>query len=339
MGGTMSFMEQRKKQMGVRSLGDLKRAGKVSGGLNPALFVKGPEDFDCLYNKWSRQELLGVIGDSGCGKSEVVLLFFKNILLNNPESSAIYVSLEMTDEKISQRWFKMTEDCPEIADRLYVISRYDEEGRSREVSMKWIKKEMIKYKETVGDIITFAIDHIHCLGENDPSTLNSIMIILKEMAVEMNSFGIPMAQVNKGAGQKGEVPLDADAVLGCSQFKYICSDIIQIHRPILRLEEEAKMSVLGWGYCKIREANKADKVKRGQNKLLFYDVETRSFRKLNQSEMPIFKMYYNELLAMKSAEERHKSFTYDLTKEIVQKDGKVVTIVEKFSGNAGDDEL
>lgn len=332
----MDFIEKRKKQLGIKSLGDLKRSGKVTGSVNEKLFVNGPKDFDCLYNKWSRQELLGVIGDSGCGKSEVVLSFFKEILINNPDSSAVYVSLEMTDEKISQRWFSMTADCPEIADRLYIISRYSDDGVARNISMKWIKNELIKYKETIGDIVAFTIDHIHCLGENDPSTLNSIMIVMKEMAVEINAFGIPLAQVNKSAGQKGEVPLDSDSVLACSQFKYICSDIIQIHRPILRLEEEANMSVMSWGYCKIREANKLDKVKRGQNKLILYDIETRGFRKMSTTEMSNFKVYYNELLQMKSAEEKHKSYTYDLSKEVVSSNGKVVVITEKFNGDCED---
>lgn len=326
-------MDKRKTQMKIESIADKKRTGKITGTLNPKLFVHGPEDFDCLHNKWSRQELLGLIGDSGVGKSEVVLHFFKHILKNNPGSNAVYVSLEMTDEKIGQRWFRICEECPEISERLFIISRYDENGRSREVSMDWIKKELIKYREVLGDVVTFCIDHIHVLGENDPSTLNSLMITLKEMAVELNAFGIPMAQVNKGSGQKGEVPLDADAVLACSQFKYVTSDIIQIHRPILRLEEEAKLSVLSWGYCKIREANKADKVKRGQNKLILYDNDTRDFRKLNATEFSTFKVYYNELLEMKSAEEKHKAFTYDLQREIVQPNGKVIIITEKFSGN------
>lgn len=329
----MNFADKRREQVGVRSLGDLRRTGVVTGGLNPALFVQGPEEFDCLVNKWSRQELLGLIGDSGVGKSEVTLSFFKSILKNNPNSSAIYVSLEMTDEKIAQRWFKMTQNDPDLADRLFIISRYDRDGKSRVIDIKWIKKEMLKYKEVVGDIVVFAIDHIHVLGENDPSTLNSIMITLKEMAVEMNSFGIPMAQVNKGSGQKGEVPLDADAVLGCSQFKYVCSDIMQIHRPILRLEEEAGLSVMAWGYCKVREADKGDKVKRGQNKLLLYDIMERGFRKMTTGEYKTFKSWYNDLLEMKSAEEKHKAFTYDLQKEIVGKDGKIVVITEKFSGD------
>lgn len=333
----MKFEQKRKEQMGIYSLGDLKRSGKVTGERNPALFVHGPKEFDCLWDQWSRQELLGIIGDSGSGKSEIVLLSFMEILKNNPNSCVIYVSLEMTDQKISQRWFKMTEDCPELADRLYVISRYDSEGVVRNVSMKWIKSELVKYKQFVGDVAAFAIDHVHCLGENDASTLNSMMISLKEMCVELNAFGIAMAQVNKSSGQKAEVPLDSDAVLGCSQFKYICSDIIQIHRPIFRLEEDAKMSVLGWGYCKTREPHDNDKARTGQNKLLLYDRKTRNFRKMNNEELGIFKTYYNSLLEMKSAEEKHKAFTYDIAKEMITKDGKKVTVTEKFSGNVGDE--
>jgi ABC-type dipeptide/oligopeptide/nickel transport system ATPase component len=333
----LNFAEKRKAQMKISSIADLKRSGKISGKLNPALFVHGPEEFDCLVNKWSRQELLGLIGDSGVGKSEVVLQFFKHILQKNPDSSAVYVSLEMTDEKIGQRWFKITEDCPELAERLFILSRYDENGKSREVNVHWIKKELMRYKEVVGDIVTFAIDHVHCLGENDASTLNSLFITLKEMCVELNACGIAMAQVNKSSGQKGEVPLDADSVLGCSQMKYICSDIIQIHRPIFRLEEEAGMSVLSWGYVKTREAHKDDKVRKGQNKLLFYDNESRSFRKMNLEEMGRFKMFYNSLLEMKSAEEKQKAFTYDIQKEITTKDGRKILVTEKFSGDSGDD--
>lgn len=332
----MNLMQKRKDQMKISSIADLKRAGRVTGGLNPALFVNGPVEFDCLVNKWSRQELTGLVGDSGVGKSEVMLDFAHAILRNNPNSAFIYVSLEMTDEKMAQRWFKKTANEPELAERFYILSRYGSDGKARDISMEWIKKELVKYKEVIGDVAAFCIDHIHVLGSNDASFLNSVMVALKEMAVELNAHGFPMAQVNKGSGQKGEVPLDADSVLGCSQFKYISSDIIQIHRPILRLEEEAKLSVVSWGYCKVREAHKDDKVKRGQNKLLAYDNEARTFRKLTSQEMSTFKLYYNELLEMKSSEEKHRAFTYDLTKEVRQPNGQIVTITEKFSGSNED---
>ncbi len=325
---------QRRNKAGIKSMGDLRRSGKVTGKINPALFVHGPKEFDLLYNKWSRQEVLGIVGDSSSGKSEVVLYAMKHILESQPQSVAIYVSLEMTDEKISSRFYQMCQDNEELADRFYVISRYDEDGKAKNVSMPWIKKEIQRYKDELGDVSVYAIDHIHCLGENDPSTLNSMMIVLKEMAVSLNCLGIALAQVNKGSGQKGEVPLDADSVLACSQFKYIASDILQIHRPIARFEDHAGFSVLGYGYCKIREAHPEDKIKKLQNKLLVYIPETRSFRQMDNGEVTVFKQYYNELLAQKSAEEKNKAYAYDISKEITGSNGKTVTIKEVFSGDA-----
>jgi hypothetical protein len=41
-----TFMDKRKQQMGVRSMADLKRSGRVTGSINPAMFVHGPKDFD-----------------------------------------------------------------------------------------------------------------------------------------------------------------------------------------------------------------------------------------------------------------------------------------------------
>lgn len=333
----MEFSQKRREQAGIRSLGELRRNGKVKRGTDPALFVHGPEEFDCLKSKWSRREVLGVVGDSGCGKTEVLLCLMKSILINNPESNAVYISLEMTDQEIYKRWSEMTEDYPELEDRLFVLSRYDDEGNSKQVSIKWVQNELELYKDALGDIVCFALDHVHVLGENDPSTLNSIMIKIKEMAVKSNALGIALAQVNKGAGGKGEVPLDADSVLGCSQFKYISSNIIQIHRPILRLEEDAGISVMGWGYCKVREAHKEDKVKRGQNKILVYDRDLRDLRKPSIEEFSVFKQFYNLLLEMKSAEERSKSYAYDLSKEVVGRDGKVVEIKEIFSGDVAEE--
>lgn len=332
----MNFLEKRKNQLGIKSLKEMLDEGEITKGIDESLFVHGPEEFDLLVTKWSRQEVLSVIGDSSSGKSEVALYFMKHILKNNPNSGGIYVSLEMTNGKLGQRFFTMCKDDSTIPERFFPISRYDKDGKSREIDMDFIKKEVVKYRDIVGDIVVIVIDHIHCMGENDPSTLNSIMIALKEMAVELNCLVIPLAQVNKGAGQKGEVPLDADSVLASSQLKYISSDIIQIHRPIARFEEQAGFSVLGFGYCKIREAHKDDKIKKLQNKLLVYVSENRSFRKMTNDEVTIFKEYYEQLLALKSAEEKQKAFAYDLTKEIVGANGKTVVLREIFTGTQDD---
>jgi len=58
---------------------------------------------------------------------------------------------------------------------------------------------------------------------------------------------------------------------------------------------------------------------------------------MSTPEYSTFKLYYNELLAMKSAEEKNKAYTYDLQKEVVGPNGKVIIISEKFSGDVGND--
>jgi ABC-type dipeptide/oligopeptide/nickel transport system ATPase component len=324
----VDFTAKRKTQNKIQSLGDLKRAGKVnnvSGALNPK-FVNGPNEFDCLTERWSRGEVLGIVADSGSGKTEVVLYSAKHILKNNPQSVFVFVSLEMTTQKIFDRWVEITKDTPELEDRFYIVSRYDDEGKPQDVSMGWILRQLVNHRNTLGDIASFAIDHLHIIGENDATQLNSIVFKVKEMAVELDSFGILLAQVSKGHGQKGEVPLGADAVYGCSQFKWACTDIIQVHRPIKRLEGEAGISVMAWGYAKIREPKKSDRIKEGVNKLLLYDLEHRTFRGLSNDEKMTFKQYYDMLVELKQQEEKFKAFHYDVSIEVRGQNGQVVKV-------------
>lgn len=329
----MDFLEKRKEQLGVQSLNSLKNSGKVNTKDKTFNLVKGIEHFDCLKHGWSRKELLGVIADSGVGKTEFVLMNFAQILLNNPKSVAVFVSLEMTTEKIASRWEEITENNPELGDRLYIVSRYGDDGKPKDVSVEWIQRELKKIRDVLGDIVVFAIDHLHVMGDNDVASLNSICIKVKEMCVENNAFGMLLAQVGKGAGQKGEVPLDTDSVYGCSQFKWIVTDAIQLHRPILRYEDEAKMSVLAYGYCKIREPSKEDKIKRSQNKLLKYNLESRTFVELKNEDYSLFKIYYNDLLSAKEAEEKNKAHEYSLVRETIDKNGNKVKVTERFSGD------
>lgn len=333
----MKFLDKRKKQLNIKSLGDKRREGRIGekGSIDKVI---GPPEFDCLEEGWCRGEVMGVVGDSGSGKTEVVLMSMMDILINHPESNAVFVSLEMTDQKIANRWYKMTEDHPGLEDRFYIISRYDEEGKAYNISMDWIKSKLNVYRDAVGDVAVFAIDHLHVIGENDASSLNSICTKLKEMAVEMNAFGMVLAQVSKGAGQGGEVPLSADAVLGCSQFKYICSDIMQIHRPIKRLEDDAGISVLGYGYCKVRESSESDPMKAGQNKVLAYNYESRSFEKLTAEQKKTFKTFYDMMLEIRENEEKHKQYVYDLSTRLVGPNGKVVIMGDAaFSGSREED--
>lgn len=328
-----NFREMREKQMKISSLGKMKSQGKIKKGKDKSLFIHGPEYFDCLIDKWSRKEVMGLLGASGVGKSEIVLDIFKGILKNNPTGCVVFVSLEMTTQRIAERWFKMVEDDDEISDRFYVISNYDENDRAKGLSMSGISIELDKIRSIAGDVLCFAIDHLHIINPMEGDDLNKTCQRVKDLAVSSNSFGILLSQVPKSVAGKGEIPLDADSSYGCSQFKWIASYVMQIHRPIYRLEEKAGMNVLSWGYAKIREQDKNDKVKVGQNKILTYDLNDRSLRKPTAKERAEFKLYYDEMLEIKAAEEKFKAYVYDLSTEVEGKDGKVVILTDMFSGN------
>lgn len=333
----MNFRDSRFKQMKIKSLGKMYEDNDITSGRDESLFIYGPEEFDCLWHRWSRGEVTGVVGDSGTGKTEFTgycaISHIRNAIERSYKANVLYISLEMTTQKLGARLYKMAEGKEEILDKIFIISRYDDEGKSRPITIQYIKAECVKYKEILGEVSLIILDHCHVLGENDPSTLNSILIVLKEMAVELNAHVMALAQVNKGAGKKGEVPLDADSFLGGSQFKFICSDILQIHRPVKRLEHLIGFSVFGYGYCKIREPDEKDKLKVLQNKLLKYDLSTRSFKQMSFDDLKKFKEAYNELLDRRKEEDGDMAFAYDISKEVVGPNGKVTVIEEIFSGD------
>ena len=135
----MDFAGERKKQSGIRSLGDSKREGRVTGKIDPAKFVNGPKKIDCLARPWHRGDLTGILAGMGIGKTSFVLYIFKHILLNNPDGIVVFVSLEMTLDEIAEKWENATQDCPELADRLYVIENY------KLLNIQWtlIKKQLL----------------------------------------------------------------------------------------------------------------------------------------------------------------------------------------------------
>lgn len=47
-------------------------------------------------------------------------------------------------------------------------------------------------------------------------------------------------------------------------------------------------------------------------------------------------IYHRANWLPQSKEEKHKAHTYDLIKEVVSPNGKVVVVTEKFSGDSGD---
>jgi KaiC/GvpD/RAD55 family RecA-like ATPase len=329
----MNFVDKRKTQNGIKSLGDLQRDGKVTGKNDPTKYVNGPVKIDCLARPWHRGDLSGILAGPGVGKTTFVLYMFKHILLNNPEGVVAFVSLEMTASEIAEKWFKATEECPEIADRFYVVENYDDEGKSRDLTGQQIKYELKKIKETLGQTIhAFALDHLHEININGGVDYNPVCKELKNMAVELDTHGFILSQTTKGKGI-GDIPVPKDGCYGTSRFEWLMTNILTIFQPLKRVQKECDLPVLAWQYAKIRYKNAKDKVKEDMNYLLRYDFVTEDLVDLDRNEKTDFALYYEKVLELRQNEEKFKSFQFDLSTEVKGENGKVVKL-EKIVGGS-----
>jgi archaellum biogenesis ATPase FlaH len=335
----MDFMKKRREMLGVESLGELIKSGKVNRETNKEKFVHGPEEFDCLTRKWSRGDILNLLGASGVGKSEVSLQFLKGILENNPNGIVTYISLEMQIDEVAQRWHKITQGDEELANRLYIIPAYDLDGSVKKVDVDYIKRYMenIKYASDK-DLLAFVLDHFNIFdifcGAIGVNQLNQLVQDIKSIAIEQQCFGIVLSQVPKGPAQSGDIPIEAHEAFGTSSLKNFSHFVMQIHKPLLKVEEQAKMNIMAWSYVKIRESDDNDKVKLKGNNLLAYDLKSRDFRPLTINEDARFRMFYDSVLEMREAEDKKKSYAYNMVKRIKNKEGRDIEIRDTFVGSS-----
>lgn len=329
-----NFIEKRKQQMGVKSLGDLKREGLVSGQIDPSKFVNGPKKIDCLQRPWHRGDMTGILAGSGIGKTSYSLYILKNILLNNPKGIVAFVSLEMTADEIAEKWEKMTTDCPEISDRFFIVENYDQEGRCRELNVLAVKHELMKIKEVIGQtLIAYVLDHLHEISiEGAVKDYNPICRELKNMTVELDTHGFILSQTTKGKGV-GDIPVPKDGCYGTSRYENLMTNILTIFQPLLRVQREADLPILGWQYAKIRYKNRGDKVRENMNYLLYFEYDTENLRELSRQEKTDFAMYYEKVLELRQNEEKFKSYQFDISDTVVGKDGKEVKITKIVGGN------
>lgn len=329
----MNFENKRKTQANIKSLGDLQREGKVTGKIDSSKFVNGPKKIDCLVRPWHRGDLTGILAGAGVGKTSFSLYILKHILLNNPEGIVVFVSLEMTAVELAEKWFKATEDAPEIADRFYVVENYDEEGKSRELTAAQVKFEMKKIKETLGQtIIAFIYDHLHESNLNGGMDYNPVCKELKNMAIELDSHGFILSQTTKGKGL-GDVPVPKDGCHSTSRYEWLMTNIITIFQPLKRVQKECNLPVLAWQYCKIRYKNARDKVKEDMNYLLKFDFETEDLKELDKVDKTEFGMWYEKVQELRQNEEKFKSFQFDLSTTIIGQNGKEVVLPKIVGGS------
>lgn len=328
----MEFMEKRKEQLGIKSLGDLRRSGKFEGTIDETKFVKGPKNIDCNVRPWHRGDLTGILAGAGTGKTSYTLHILKHILLNNPEGIVAFVSLEMTASEIYEKWCKSTQDHPELSDRFYIIENYDDSGRSRELNANDIKFDLLQLRSALNTKVhAFVVDHLHEINLNGGLDYNPVCKTLKNIAVELDSHGFILSQTTKGKGV-GDIPVPKDGCYGTSRYEWLMTNIITIFQPLLRVQKESNLPILGWQYAKIRYKNVNDKVKENMNYLLKFNFDTEDLEPLSSEDKAKFQMYYEKVLDLRQNEEKFKSYQFDLSEYVKGKDGREVKINKVYGG-------
>lgn len=337
----MDFREKRKRQLGVRSLGDMIRSGAVvdtsatSLSVDVTKFIKGPDWIDGLERRWTRGDLIGILAGAGVGKTTVILNILYHILKNNeddPEKFVVFVSMELTAQEVADKWLAICGDDQHLVDRFFIIENYDEQDKCKELSATKIKTELATLQDAIGgDMVAFVIDHLHEVENNGSADYNPVVKALKNVAVEMQAVGFILSQTTKGKGV-GDIPIPKDGCYGCSRFEWLCSYIISVSQPLMRVASKCKLSVVALQYSKIRYKSKKDNMKEMMNYLFNYDFDTQRISPLGPAQKSEFGIWYEQVLELRDAEEKFKTHQYDVSTTIKNKNGDDVVLSRTVGG-------
>lgn len=286
---TKSFI----KEKGIYSVADRLKQGFRKDAEGERVF--GPSFFDCLETRWTKTNVLGLIGAPGGGKTTVALNIFKHMIENNPNSDDIFIffSLEMPEKEILERWVSLVGEDPVKCARLYIVSNEDSEGTPRNINLQ----DIVEYtqnicKETKKNAGAVVVDHIHILhntidldrphtfgaegsviGVRDGKAVLSISDICKAtkpLAKLLNTFLIMLTQTTKEKG-KGDTPIDKDGAYGAAQYEWMMDYVITIWQPLMRLYDKTDLRILAWQYAKIRQKSNRDRITTYRQNLLTYE--------------------------------------------------------------------
>jgi len=329
----MQFAKQRKKQSGIKSLGDYIKSTNNKGGFDKSKVVKGMTMFDKFERPMLRGDVSGVLAPSGAGKTTFLLNDASDTLTKHDEGVVVMFALEQDSAEIAEKWMKLNEDDPETASRFYVFSNFDEDEN---MSVADIKFKLSELKEVLGvDVLKVYIDHLHLIRHNH-SDFNPVCQEIKTLAKSVNTHIFVVSQTQK-ANQIVDVPVPRTGCYNCSQYEWIMTNIISIFQPLYRVKSESGLEILGYQFCKIRYKNKKDSIKEGMNYLLSYNHDTERLTELTNDEKSKFELWYDKVLELRQNEEKYKSFQFDLSTTIKGKDGGEVHLRKVVGGGNNKD--
>jgi hypothetical protein len=299
--------------------------------------VQGPDYFDCSYRGWRTQQVFGLIGGSGIGKSTTTLNIFEKVLQNNPDDICIYFNLEMTDAEVVEKFRDLTGDDEKLLDRLFVISNEDEDGNPLNINLQkivWYCRDI--QKSTGKRLVAIAIDHIGVInpsidirqkptfglegdgesafGDYRNVNLRKMPQLLKELAKQLDVFLIVQSQTTKAKGMDGDTPLGIDAAYGAAQFEQYMDYVMTIWQPLRRVHNETALRALGWQYAKIRSKHKNDEVETYTPSFLCVDVTTGRLTLPTDDEEQEFEVLNKKATVIRKKSEKKDEIQYKGTK-------------------------
>lgn len=304
--------------------------------------VLGPAylDFAVLGKPWRKKQITGIIAGSGVGKTAFTLNIFKEMIENNKENDEVFVfvSLEMPEEEINERWIELVGENSPLAKRLYVIANEDENGEPRNIGLQEVYEYCSDIKLASGkEIRAIALDHFgiwsshidttkkHKFGiESEQNAGYGIIKNLSEnrkadqmktLVKMLNTHLFILTQTTKEKGV-GDLPIAKDGAYGLSNYENIVDRIITLWQPLMRVQHLTNHRFLAWQYAKNRHIHKTDKIKVYEPKLLTYDMDSGSLALSNSEDFRIFSELLPQANEAREALQKKKADAYSIMAEL-----------------------
>jgi hypothetical protein len=310
---------------------------KVEDEIGKTIF--GIRFYEGLTVKPRKGHIGGLLAGPGVGKSTTSGVMVRDFLLDDRNKGYVAViSLELTKHETLEPIMKSVgNEYPEKLEKLIIIDCYDDEGKDKDMTVQDIKMELLNIQRELGESIDFVIvDHFHETFNNGSTDFNPVAKAYKGLAMELDAFVLLPSQTTKDKGC-GDIPVPKNGCYGCSKYENLCSHILTIFQPLLRVQNECDLKALGWQLSKIRwKRGDKDKTKEGINYVYKYVPDEENFEELTPNEKFTFQMYYEKVLELRDNEEKKKSYTFDLSTIIKGKDGKEVKLTKIIGGKEED---
>lgn len=255
---------------------------------------------DDTHKGFRRGQVMGLVGGSGVGKTDVCLNIFMGFVELNPDCHSLFVPLEQPRGELALRWRDLCGEKTHLHDRVHLLSNYNADGTFRNLSLKDIQDhihhlEKVK-KIKIGCVV---IDHIGVLkkGSNDGrQSIEDICHEMKAFAINTNTFLIMQSQAPREKAGIGDLELNKDAAYGTVYFESYCDYLVTTWQPLKRCyETEGCPTVTALKFCKIRGKKKhLDVIQEDRCYKMFFDTSNGAMTPMTQEQDKAFDFFLKQ---------------------------------------------